>query len=129
MDGVCIKENQQFGLCLLSLFNVIVGGFYIGLFGIVLGIMVVFFGIVMVGDVNINVIVLGMVVVLLVMVMGLFVVIFVLFGYNCLVMWNKEVSVDMWVFVDEFVICFVEVYGESQFSEVVYCCNGQLLLV
>ncbi|CAC9225345.1 Biopolymer transport protein exbD [Pseudomonas aeruginosa] len=54
MDGVRTKENQQLGSRLSSLSNAIAGGPYIGLLGTVLGIMVVFLGTAMAGDVNIN---------------------------------------------------------------------------
>ncbi|MDP0651990.1 MotA/TolQ/ExbB proton channel family protein, partial [Klebsiella pneumoniae] len=60
MDGVRIKENQQLGSRLSSLSNAIAGGPYIGLLGTVLGIMVVFLGTAMAGDVNINAIAPGM---------------------------------------------------------------------
>ncbi|KAG1444754.1 hypothetical protein G6F57_017735 [Rhizopus arrhizus] len=54
MDAVRTKENQALGAKLGSLSNAIAGGPYIGLLGTVLGIMVVFLGTAMAGDVNIN---------------------------------------------------------------------------
>ncbi len=127
MDGVRIKENQQLGSRLSSLSNAIAGGPYIGLLGTVLGIMVVFLGTAMAGDVNINAIAPGMAAALLATAMGLFVAIPALFGYNRLVTRNKEVSADMRVFVDEFVTRLAEVHGESQLSEVAHRRNGQPL--
>ncbi|MDY1536621.1 MotA/TolQ/ExbB proton channel family protein, partial [Pseudomonas aeruginosa] len=109
MDGVRTKENQQLGSRLSSLSNAIAGGPYIGLLGTVLGIMVVFLGTAMAGDVNINAIAPGMAAALLATAMGLFVAIPALFGYNRLVTRNKEVSADMRVFVDEFVTRLAEV--------------------
>ena len=53
MDGVRTRENQQLGSKLSTLSNAIAGGPYIGLLGTVLGIMVVFLGTAMAGDVNI----------------------------------------------------------------------------
>jgi biopolymer transport protein ExbB len=54
MDGVRTRENQALGSKLSTLSNAIAGGPYIGLLGTVLGIMVVFLGTAMAGDVNIN---------------------------------------------------------------------------
>ncbi|MCO3058768.1 DUF2341 domain-containing protein [Pseudomonas aeruginosa] len=127
MDGVRTKENQQLGARLSRLSNAIAGGPYIGLLGTVLGIMVVFLGTAMAGDVNINAIAPGMAAALLATAMGLFVAIPALFGYNRLVTRNKEVSADMRVFVDEFVTRLAEVHGESQLSEVAHRRNGQPL--
>jgi biopolymer transport protein ExbB len=117
MDAVRTKENQVLGAKLGSLSNAIAGGPYIGLLGTVLGIMVVFLGTAMAGDVNINAIAPGMAAALLATAMGLFVAIPALFGYNRLVSRNKEVSADMRVFVDEFVTRLAEVHGESQAQE------------
>ncbi|MGE8638878.1 MAG: DUF2341 domain-containing protein [Achromobacter sp.] len=117
MDAVRTKENQVLGAKLGSLSNAIAGGPYIGLLGTVLGIMVVFLGTAMAGDVNINAIAPGMAAALLATAMGLFVAIPALFGYNRLVSRNKEVSADMRVFVDEFVTRLAEVHGETQAQE------------
>lgn len=117
MDAVRTKENQALGSKLGSLSNAIAGGPYIGLLGTVLGIMVVFLGTAMAGDVNINAIAPGMAAALLATAMGLFVAIPALFGYNRLVSRNKEVSADMRVFVDEFVTRLAEVHGETQAQE------------
>lgn len=117
MDGVRTRENQQLSSKLSNLSNAIAGGPYIGLLGTVLGIMVVFLGTAMAGDVNINAIAPGMAAALLATAMGLFVAIPALFGYNRLITRNKEVSADMRVFVDEFITRLAEMHGESQFSE------------
>ncbi|MBC3375860.1 DUF2341 domain-containing protein [Pseudomonas sp. SWRI92] len=117
MDGVRTRENQQLSSKLSTLSNAIAGGPYIGLLGTVLGIMVVFLGTAMAGDVNINAIAPGMAAALLATAMGLFVAIPALFGYNRLTTRNKEVSADMRVFVDEFITRLAEVHGESQSSE------------
>jgi biopolymer transport protein ExbB len=102
---------------LSTLSNAIAGGPYIGLLGTVLGIMVVFLGTAMAGDVNINAIAPGMAAALLATAMGLFVAIPALFGYNRLITRNKEVSADMRVFVDEFITRLAEMHGEGQSSE------------
>ncbi|MCQ3001070.1 DUF2341 domain-containing protein [Pseudomonas syringae] len=117
MDGVRTRENQKLSSQLSTLSNAIAGGPYIGLLGTVLGIMVVFLGTAMAGDVNINAIAPGMAAALLATAMGLFVAIPALFGYNRLITRNKEVSADMRVFVDEFITRLAEMHGESQFSE------------
>ncbi|MFW9081424.1 DUF2341 domain-containing protein [Pseudomonas sp. P2757] len=117
MDGVRTRENQALGSKLSTLSNAIAGGPYIGLLGTVMGIMVVFLGTAMAGDVNINAIAPGMAAALLATAMGLFVAIPALFGYNRLITRNKEVSADMRVFVDEFITRLAEMHGESQFSE------------
>ena len=117
MDGVRTRENQALSSKLSTLSNAIAGGPYIGLLGTVLGIMVVFLGTAMAGDVNINAIAPGMAAALLATAMGLFVAIPALFGYNRLITRNKEVSADMRVFVDEFITRLAEIHGESQFTE------------
>jgi len=117
MDGVRTRENQALSSKLSTLSNAIAGGPYIGLLGTVLGIMVVFLGTAMAGDVNINAIAPGMAAALLATAMGLFVAIPALFGYNRLITRNKEVSADMRVLVDEFITRLAEMHGESQFSE------------
>ncbi|NNA56336.1 DUF2341 domain-containing protein [Pseudomonas koreensis] len=117
MDGVRTRENQALSSKLSTLSNAIAGGPYIGLLGTVLGIMVVFLGTAMAGDVNINAIAPGMAAALLATAMGLFVAIPALFGYNRLITRNKEVSADMRVFVDEFITRLAELHGESQISE------------
>ncbi|WP_247842716.1 MotA/TolQ/ExbB proton channel family protein [Pseudomonas sp. MWU12-3103b] len=117
MDGVRTRENQALSSKLSTLSNAIAGGPYIGLLGTVLGIMVVFLGTAMAGDVNINAIAPGMAAALLATAMGLFVAIPALFGYNRLITRNKEVSADMRVFVDEFITRLAEMHGEGQSSE------------
>ncbi|WP_198918792.1 DUF2341 domain-containing protein [Pseudomonas chlororaphis] len=117
MDGVRTRENQQLSSKLSTLSNAIAGGPYIGLLGTVLGIMVVFLGTAMAGDVNINAIAPGMAAALLATAMGLFVAIPALFGYNRLITRNKEVSADMRVFVDEFITRLAELHGAGQSSE------------
>ncbi|WP_017907005.1 MotA/TolQ/ExbB proton channel family protein, partial [Pseudomonas asplenii] len=125
MDGVRTRENQQLGSKLSTLSNAIAGGPYIGLLGTVLGIMVVFLGTAMAGDVNINAIAPGMAAALLATAMGLFVAIPALFGYNRLITRNKEVSADMRVFVDEFITRLAEMYGEGQVHDAARGRGGQ----
>lgn len=113
MDAVRTKEMQQLGARMGSLSNAIAGGPYIGLFGTVLGIMVVFLGTAMAGDVNINAIAPGMAAALLATAAGLFVAIPALFGYNRILGRNKDIGADMRVFVDEFIARLAEVHSEG----------------
>lgn len=114
METTRTRENQQLGARLGTLSNAIAGGPYIGLLGTVLGIMVVFLGTAMAGDVNINAIAPGMAAALLATAMGLFVAIPALFGYNRLASRNRNVNADMRVFVDEFVTRLAETSGAGQ---------------
>lgn len=124
MDGVRTREGQKLSSSLSALSNAIAGGPYIGLLGTVLGIMVVFLGTAMAGDVNINAIAPGMAAALLATAMGLFVAIPALFGYNRITTRNREVSADMRVFVDEFVTRLAEVHGEGQAGEAAHRRNA-----
>ncbi|SAI65575.1 TolQ-like translocation protein [Bordetella ansorpii] len=120
MDAIRTKESQMLGKRLSALSNAIAGGPYIGLLGTVLGIMVVFLGTAMAGDVNINAIAPGMAAALLATAMGLFVAIPALFGYNRLITRNKEINADMRVFVDEFITRLAEVHGEGSRAETMH---------
>lgn len=110
MDTVRTEENRHLSHRLGILSNAIAGGPYIGLLGTVLGIMVVFLGTAMAGDVNINAVAPGMAAALLATAMGLFVAIPALFGYNRLIARNRNVSADMRVFLDEFVTRLAELH-------------------
>lgn len=114
MDTVRTEENRRLSHRLGILSNAIAGGPYIGLLGTVLGIMVVFLGTAMAGDVNINAVAPGMAAALLATAMGLFVAIPALFGYNRLIARNRNVSSDMRVFLDEFVARLAEVHDTGK---------------
>lgn len=113
MDGVRIQQNRELSSSLGVLSNAIAGGPYIGLLGTVMGIMVVFLGTAMAGDVNINAIAPGMAAALLATAMGLFVAIPALFAYNRLNGRNRDISSDMRVFLDEFVTRLAEIHATS----------------
>lgn len=113
MDVKRTEENRQLASRLGILSNAIAGGPYIGLLGTVLGIMVVFLGTAIAGDVNINAIAPGMAAALLATAAGLFVAIPALFGYNRLTSRNREVSSDMRIFVDELITRLAEAHGEN----------------
>lgn len=114
MDTVRTAENRRLSHRLGILSNAIAGGPYIGLLGTVLGIMVVFLGTAMAGDVNINAVAPGMAAALLATAMGLFVAIPALFGYNRLIARNRNVSSDMRVFLDEFVTRLAELHDTGK---------------
>lgn len=111
MDAVRTRENRTLGARLGVLSNAIAGGPYIGLLGTVMGIMVVFLGTAMAGNVNINAVAPGMAAALLATAAGLFVAIPALFAYNRLNGRNRDISSDMRVFVDEFVTRLAEQRG------------------
>ncbi|MEC5319241.1 DUF2341 domain-containing protein [Brenneria populi subsp. brevivirga] len=113
MDAARTVENQRLGTRLSTLSNAIAGGPYIGLLGTVLGIILVFLGTAMAGDVNINAIAPGMAAALVATAMGLFVAIPALFGYNRLVTKNREVGADMRMFTDEYLARLAELQEEA----------------
>ena len=76
-----------------------------------MGIMVVFLGTAMAGNVNINAVAPGMAAALLATAAGLFVAIPALFAYNRLNGRNRDISSDMRVFLDEFVTRLAEQRG------------------
>lgn len=104
MDVIIQCEVEWFESCLLIL--VIVGFvvLFIGLFGIVWGIMIVFQVIVVLESINFVVVVLGIVEVFLVIVLGLVVVILVVIVYNKFNVDVGKVVVWMEGFVDEFLV-------------------------
>lgn len=119
MDATRTRENRELSSRLGVLSNAIAGGPYIGLLGTVMGIMVVFLGTAMAGNVNINAVAPGMAAALLATAMGLFVAIPSLFAYNRLNGRNRDISSDMRVFLDEFVTRLAEAYSvNGQASEV-----------
>ena len=116
MDGVRTQQNRELSSRLGVLSNAIAGGPYIGLLGTVMGIMVVFLGTAMAGDVNINAVAPGMAAALLATAMGLFVAIPALFAYNRLNGRNRDISSDMRVFLDEFVTRLAEIHATDKAS-------------
>lgn len=118
MDAMRTREMRLLGEKMGALSNAIAGGPYIGLFGTVLGIMVVFLGTAMAGDVNINAIAPGMAAALLATAAGLFVAIPALFGYNRILGRNKEIGADMRIFVDEFIARLAENHAPGRIPDV-----------
>ena len=117
MDGAAVRENERMGRQMNWLSTTIEGAPYVGLFGTVIGIMLVFAVAAMAGAVDINSVAPGMAAALLCTASGLGVAIPALFGYNRLTTRNREVSADMRVFVDEFITRLAELHGEGQAGE------------
>jgi len=108
MDSVLVRENQALAKSMVMLTIAISGGPFLGLLGTVVGVMITFAAIAAAGDVNVNAIAPGIAAALLATVAGLFVAIPALFGYNYLLIRNKNVTANMQVFVDEFVTRLAE---------------------
>jgi biopolymer transport protein ExbB len=108
MDSVLVRENQRLSKSMVLLTIAISGGPFLGLLGTVVGVMITFAAIAAAGDVNVNAIAPGIAAALLATVAGLFVAIPALFGYNYLLIRNKNVTANMQVFVDEFVTRLAE---------------------
>ena len=118
MDGVQIRENESMSKRMNWLATTIEGAPYVGLFGTVLGIMLVFVVAAMAGAVDINSVAPGMAAALLCTAAGLGVAIPALFGYNWLASRSDAIGADMAVFVDEFATRLAEEQGEGRQSPV-----------
>jgi biopolymer transport protein ExbB len=113
MNTQLVRENQRLSSALVVLTIAISGGPFLGLLGTVIGVMITFADIAAAGDVNINAIAPGISAALLATIAGLFVAIPALFGYNYIVLRNKNVSNNMLVFVDEFVTRISEKHRDA----------------
>lgn len=111
IDADLIRETQKLNARMVLLTIAISGGPFLGLLGTVVGVMITFAAIAAAGDVNVNAIAPGIAAALLATVAGLAVAIPALFGYNYLGSRIKNITVDMQIFVDEFVTRAAELYG------------------
>jgi biopolymer transport protein ExbB len=116
MDATLVRENQKLSKSMVLLTIAISGGPFLGLLGTVVGVMITFAAIAAAGDVNVNAIAPGIAAALLATVTGLFVAIPALFGYNYLLIRNKNVTANMQVFVDEFVTRLAEAHSSPDHS-------------
>jgi biopolymer transport protein ExbB len=116
MDASMVRENQRLARSMVLLTISISGGPFLGLLGTVVGVMITFAAIAASGDVNVNAIAPGISAALLATVAGLAVAIPALFGYNYLIIRNKNVSANMQVFVDEFITRLSELYSGREFA-------------
>lgn len=114
MEAVLVREIESMSKRMSWLSTTIEGAPYIGLFGTVIGIMLVFVVAAMAGAVDINSVAPGMAAALLCTAAGLGVAVPALFGYNWLASRSEAVTADMVVFVDEFAARLAEEQGEGR---------------
>ena len=113
MDAEVTRESERMSKRMNWLSTTIEGAPYIGLFGTVIGIMLVFVVAAMAGAVDINSVAPGMAAALLCTAAGLGVAIPALFGYNWLAARAEAIAADMSVFVDEFTARLAEEFDRS----------------
>ncbi|WP_421567399.1 DUF2341 domain-containing protein [Stenotrophomonas sp. PD6] len=113
MDAEVTRESERMSRRMNWLSTTIEGAPYIGLFGTVIGIMLVFVVAAMAGAVDINSVAPGMAAALLCTAAGLGVAIPALFGYNWLAARADAIAADMSVFVDEFTARLAEEFDRS----------------
>lgn len=111
IDADLVRETQRINDKMVLLTIAISGGPFLGLLGTVVGVMITFAAIAAAGDVNVNAIAPGIAAALLATVAGLAVAIPALFGYNYLASRIKNITIEMQIFVDEFVTRVAELYG------------------
>ncbi|MEW6380248.1 MAG: DUF2341 domain-containing protein [bacterium] len=107
------REEQKLNRWLLILTLAISGGPFLGLLGTVWGIMNTFAAMALAGEADIVVIAPGIASALSTTVLGLIVGIPALFGYNYLVGKIRNITADMYLFVDELTCKVDETYGEQ----------------
>lgn len=112
IDADLVRENQRINGKMVLLTIAISGGPFLGLLGTVVGVMITFAAIAAAGDVNVNAIAPGIAAALLATVAGLGVAIPALFGYNYLASRIKNITIEMQIFVDEFVTRVAELHGK-----------------
>lgn len=114
LDADMIRGMQKLNAKMVLLTIAISGGPFIGLFGTVIGVMIVFAEMGLTGDVSVASIAPGMAAALVATIAGLWVAIPALFGYNYLSSLIKNITADMHVFTDEFVTRVAEYYGKQE---------------
>lgn len=112
VDADLVRETQRINDKMVLLTIAISGGPFLGLLGTVVGVMITFAAIAAAGDVNVNAIAPGIAAALLATVAGLGVAIPALFGYNYLASRIKNITIEMQIFVDEFVTRVAELHGK-----------------
>jgi len=113
VDAVYVEENQKFDKYMVLLTIAISGGPFIGLLGTVIGVMTVFGGVAMAGDVNVNAIAPGIAAALLATIAGLAAAIPSLFGYNYLNGRITSIADEMRVFIDRLVTRLAEMQSDA----------------
>lgn len=113
VDGLFVAENQKLDKLMVILTIAISGGPFIGLLGTVIGVMTVFGGVAMAGDVNVNAIAPGIAAALLATIAGLTCAIPSLFGYNYLNGRISSLADEMRVFIEQLVTRLAETQAEA----------------
>jgi biopolymer transport protein ExbB len=117
LDGGMVRETQRLHGSLVFLTIGIAGGPYLGLLGTVIGVMITFAVIAKSGQVEVNSIAPGIAGALLATVAGLAVAIPALFAYSYISTRIKDATIDMQVFIDEFIAKVAEFYPETYGEE------------
>jgi biopolymer transport protein ExbB len=113
MGAQITRENAKLQSMMVLLTICIAGGPYVGLLGTIIGVMITFGEIAMLGEVDINAIAPGIAAALLATVCGLVVAIPALFGYNYLSVQVKDITTDLHLFLEEFITKMAECYPED----------------
>jgi biopolymer transport protein ExbB len=116
MEAQVTRESTRLSSMMVLLTICIAGGPYVGLLGTIIGVMITFGEIAMLGEVDINAIAPGIAAALLATVAGLVVAIPALFGYNYLSVQVKDITTDLRLFVEEFLARMAECYPEKNDS-------------
>jgi len=113
VDAQFVTENQKLDKLMVILTIAISGGPFIGLLGTVIGVMTVFGGVAMAGDVNVNAIAPGIAAALLATIAGLTCAIPALFGYNYLNGRLTALTDQMRVFIDRLITRLAEMQADA----------------
>ncbi|KUR70331.1 hypothetical protein AQZ52_15910 [Novosphingobium fuchskuhlense] len=116
VDAVYVEENQKLDALMVILTIAISGGPFIGLLGTVIGVMTVFGGVAMAGDVNVNAIAPGIAAALLATIAGLACAIPALFGYNYLNGRITALADQMRVFIDRLITRLAEMQADAAYA-------------
>jgi len=116
LDAQVTRETVRLNNSMVLLTICIAGGPYVGLLGTIIGVMITFGEIAMLGEVDINAIAPGIAAALLATVCGLIVAIPALFGYNYLSGQVKEIVTDIHLFMEEFITKMAERHSEGAHS-------------
>jgi biopolymer transport protein ExbB len=113
VDAQFVTENQKLDKLMVILTIAISGGPFIGLLGTVIGVMTVFGGVALAGDVNVNAIAPGIAAALLATIAGLTCAIPALFGYNYLNGRLTALTDQMRVFIERLVTQLAEMQADA----------------
>jgi biopolymer transport protein ExbB len=116
VDAQFVDENQKLDALMVILTIAISGGPFIGLLGTVIGVMTVFGGVAMAGDVNVNAIAPGIAAALLATIAGLACAIPSLFGYNYLNGRISDLANQMRVFIDRLITRLAEMQADAAYD-------------